>query len=107
MPNNLDEQILLSITNALESIGVGVSSVAYFQFKAETGLEKSAIPRNMELLKTALSMFFGMGNKFVISAIRAELRKDFRLPAEAPDDITEVVALIRKNALRKSITQDF
>ncbi len=107
MPNNLDEKILSSITHALESIGAGVSSVSYFQFKAETGLDKSDIPRNMELFKTALSMFFGVGNKFVINTIRTELRKDFRLTAEAPDDLTEIIALIRKNALRKTITHDY
>ncbi|MFI5420206.1 MAG: hypothetical protein ACHQ1H_04505 [Nitrososphaerales archaeon] len=104
MPNDLDEKILLSITEALESIGAGVSSVSYFQFKVETGLDKTAIPRNLELFKTTLSMFFGVGNRFIINAIRAELKKDFQLSYEGGDDLTEIVARIRKNALRKSIT---
>jgi hypothetical protein len=104
LSNDIDEKILDSITNALESVGAGVSSVSYFQFKVETGLDKSAIPRNMELFKTALSMFFGVGNKFVISALRTELRRDFQLPYEGPDDLTEIVSLIRKNTLRKSNT---
>jgi hypothetical protein len=104
LPIDLDEKILLSISKALEKIGTGVSAVTFFQFKVETGLESSAIPRNIDLFKTALSMFFGVGYKFVLATIRAELMRDFALPNHGIDDLTEIVALIRRNALKKSLT---
>jgi uncharacterized protein YqgV (UPF0045/DUF77 family) len=102
--SDLDEKILHSISKALEKIGTGVGVVTFFQFKVETGLESNAIPRNMELFKTALSMFFGVGYKFVVATIRIELRKDFGLSNQTQEDLTEIVALIRKNALKKSLT---
>jgi len=103
LSGDLDERILQSITKALERIGGGVSTVSFYQFKAETGLDKSAIPRNMDLFKTALSMFFGVGYKFVVLNIREELKKDFHLNSASPDDLAEIVELIRKNELRRSL----
>jgi len=104
LSNNLDERILKSIVRALENIGTGVSSVSFYQFKTETGLDPSAIPRNMDVFKTALSMFFGVGYKFVVANIREELRKDFQLSNLASDDLTEIVAFIRQKTLRESLT---
>jgi hypothetical protein len=106
LSNDVDERMLKSITNALERIGKGVSSVSFWQFKTETGMEPDKIPRNIEKFSEAMSSLslFGIGYALIQASIISELKKEFEISTLPSGSLQEAVDLIRKKALRNSLT---
>ena len=93
-----------SITSALERIGKGVSSVSFWQFKTETGMEPDKIPRNIERFSKAMSSLFGLGYTLIQASIISELKREFQVSTLPSASLQEAVDVIRKNALRSSLT---
>jgi len=104
LSNDVDERIMTSITRALEKIGKGVSSVSFWQFKTETGMEPDKIPRNIEKFSKAMSSLFGLGYGLIQTSIIAELKNEFQISNLENGNLQEAVASIRKQALRNSLT---
>jgi hypothetical protein len=95
---------MASITTALEKIGKGVSSVSFWQFKTETGMEPDRIPRNIEKFSKAMSSLFGLGYSLIQASIVTELKREFQISSLPTGNLQEAVETIRKNALRNSLT---
>jgi hypothetical protein len=95
---------MVSITRALEKIGKGVSSVSFYQFKSETGMEPDRIPRNIERFSNTMSKLFGLGYSLIQTSIVAELKKEFQESTLPNGNLHEAVAAIRKQALKNSLT---
>ena len=104
LSNDIDERMLKSITNALERIGTGVSSVSFWQFKTETGMEPDKIPRNIEKFSEAMSSLFGLGYALIQASIISELKKEFQISTLPSSSLQEAMDVIRKKALRNSLT---
>jgi hypothetical protein len=104
LSNDIDERIIASITRALERIGKGVSSVSFWQFKNETGMEPDKIPRNIEKFSKVMSSLFGLGYPLIRNQIVEELKKKFDISSMPSGNLKEAVEIIRKQALRNSLT---
>jgi hypothetical protein len=104
LSNDVDERMMASITRALEKIGKGVSSVSFWHFKTETELEPDKIPRNIEKFSKAMSSLFGLGYALIQTSIVAKMKKEFQISNLPNGNLQEAVEIIRKQALRNSLT---
>jgi len=104
LSNDIDDRIIASITMALERIGKGVSSVSFWHFKSETGMEPDKIPRNIEKFSKTTSSLFGLGYPLIQNQIVEELKKEFQISNLPRENLQEAVETIRKRALRNSLT---
>jgi hypothetical protein len=103
LSRDIDERILSATTRGLEHLGKNVSAVSYWKFQQDTGLEASKIPRKVEDFTSCISKLFGPGYPIIESSMVAELKREFDVKYLQTNNFRELVAAIRKRALKDSL----
>jgi hypothetical protein len=84
-------------------MGKSVSTVSYWKFKQDTGLEPSSIPTRSKEFSSCMSKLFGPGYPIVEISIAKELKEEFEMQKVHTSNFNELVATIRNDALKRSL----
>ncbi len=103
------EKILISVADALDTYGMGVSKIVFYHFQKRTGLEAIEIANRPEEFSQTIRDFFGISGSAVEAIISRRIRQGFDLgrgvALAKPASFVEVVKAARQMKLKKELTR--
>jgi hypothetical protein len=103
LSKEVNERILQATTRGLERMGKNVSTVCYWKFKQEVGMDASKIPSRPEEFSRCVSSLFGPGYPIIEASIVTELQQEFEINSIHTKSYQELVKKIREDALKDSL----